>query len=134
MTVWAPYTRCSINKLKSVQRHAAHFVMSDHYLISSVSAVLFYLKWNKIEIQNKEVRLIMFYKILHGHVDVDIPDYILVNTRFTRGNDLRFIQPPANIDVYKYSFFLDEIRLGNNLPSSITHADSVDNFTLYIIN
>ena len=63
----------------------------------------------------------MFYKILHGHVDVDLPDYILVNTRFTRGNDLKFIQPPANSDVYKYSFFLDAIRLWNNLSSSSIH-------------
>ena len=45
--------------------------------------MLFYLKWNKIEIQNKEVRLTMFYKILHSHVDVDLPDYILVNIRLS---------------------------------------------------
>ena len=132
VTVWAPYTRCSIDKLESVQRRAARFVMSDYYPTSSVSAMLFYLKWNKIEIQNKEMRLIMFYKILHGHVDVNLPDCVLVNTRFTRGNDLKFVQPPANIDVYKYSLFLDAIRLWNNLPSSITHADSVDNFKLYL--
>ena len=43
----------------------------------------------------------MFYKILHGHVDVHLPDCVLVNTRFTRGNDLKFIQPPTNIDGYK---------------------------------
>ena len=57
----------------------------------------------------------MFYKILHGYVDVDLklPDCVLVNTRSTRGNDLKFIQLPANIDVYKYSFFLDGIRLWN---------------------
>ena len=69
---------------------------------------------------------------MHGHVDVDPPDCALVNTRFTRGNDLKFIQPPANIDVYKYSFFLDAIRLWNNLPSNITHADSVEKFKLYL--
>ena len=74
----------------------------------------------------------MFYKILHGHVDVDLPDYILVNKRLTRGNDLNYIQPPANIDAYKYSFFPDAIRLWNNLPSSVTHADTVDNFKLYL--
>ena len=78
--VWVPYTRCSINKLQSVQRHAARFVMSDYYSTNSVSAMLSDLKWNKIEIQNEEVRLIMFYKILHGHVDMDLPDYVLVNT------------------------------------------------------
>ena len=29
VTVSAPYTRCSIDKLESVQRYAASFVMSD---------------------------------------------------------------------------------------------------------
>ena len=29
VAVWAPYTRYSISKLESVQRHGAHFVMSD---------------------------------------------------------------------------------------------------------
>ena len=74
----------------------------------------------------------MFYKLLHGHVDVNLPDYILVNTRLTRGNDLMFIQPPVNIDAHKYTFFLDAICLWNNLPSSITHAKSVNNFKLYL--
>ena len=73
----------------------------------------------------------MFYKIVHGYMDVDLPDYILVNTRLTRGNDLKFIHPPANIDAYKYSFFPDAIRLWNNLPSSFMHADSVDYFKFY---
>ena len=74
----------------------------------------------------------MFFKLLHGHVDVDLPDYILANTRVTRGNDLTFIQPPANINAYKYSLFPDATRLWNNLPSSITHANSMDNFKLYL--
>ena len=62
-------------------------------------------------------------------MEVDLPDNILVNTRLTRGNDL---QPAANIDAYKYSFFPDAICLWNNLSSSITHTDIVANFRLYL--
>ena len=40
VTVWAPYIRCSINKLESVQRHTACFVMSDYYPTSRVSVML----------------------------------------------------------------------------------------------
>ena len=40
LPVWSPHTRCLINKLESVQRRAARFVMSDYYLTSSVSAML----------------------------------------------------------------------------------------------
>ena len=72
----------------------------------------------------------MFYKTLHSHMDVDLHNYILVNTRLTRGNDLKLIHPPTNIDAYKYSFFPDAIHLWNNLPSSFMHANSVDNLYL----
>ena len=68
--VWAPHTRCLINKLESVQRRAARFVMSDYCLTSSVSAMLHCLEWNTIESQVKVLSLVLFYKIIHGQVDL----------------------------------------------------------------
>ena len=63
--------------------------MSDYYLTSSysVSAIMSHVVL-RFRIKRRDL-LIMFYKILHGHVDVDRPE--LVNTRLTRGNDLKFI-------------------------------------------
>ena len=123
-----PHTRCLINKLESVQRRAARFVMSDYYLTSSVSAMLHRLEWNTIESQVKVLSLILFYKIIHGQVDLALPNYIQTNTRLTRGNDLKFIQPSANTNVYKHSFFPATVRAWNSLPANITHAGFTDVF------
>ena len=61
-------------------------------------------------------------------MDVALPYYIQANTRLTRGNNLKFIQPPANTNVYKHSFFPAVIRIWNSLPANIIHVDSVDTF------
>ena len=113
-----------INKLESIQRRAARFVMSDYYLKSSVSAMLHRLEWNAIEYQVKVLSLVLFYKIIHGQVDLALPNYIQTNPRLTRGNDLKFIQPSTNTNVYKHSFFPATVRAWNSLPANITHADS----------
>ena len=90
------------------------------------------LKWNTIESQVKVLSLILFYKIIHGQVDLALPNYIQTNTRFTRGNDLKFIQPPTNTNVYKHSFFPATVRAWNSLPANITHAGSTDVFKSYL--
>ena len=37
--VWAPHTRCDIERLEAVQRQAAIFVMSDYNCTSSVTVM-----------------------------------------------------------------------------------------------
>ena len=39
-TVWAPHTKCSIDKLEAVQRWAARYVMDDYKYNSSVSSMM----------------------------------------------------------------------------------------------
>ena len=39
-TVWAPYTKSSIEKLEATQRRTARFVVSDYDYSSSVSSIL----------------------------------------------------------------------------------------------
>ena len=53
VTVWAPYTRFGINKLESIQRRAAHFVMSDYHWTSSVTEMIKTLNWTNIESRNR---------------------------------------------------------------------------------
>ena len=62
-------------------------------------------------IKQNTIKIQLRYKIFHGHMDVDLSDNMLVNARLTRGYDLKFIQPPVNIDAHKYNFFPDVIRL-----------------------
>ena len=42
-TAWAPYSRQSINKLESVQRRAARFVMHDYYTKLAVYQTCYYV-------------------------------------------------------------------------------------------
>ena len=72
---WAPhtvYTRCLIHKLESIQRRAAR-VMSDYHFTNSVSVMLHRLEWNTMEIMESQIKvlsLVVFYKTIHGQVDV----------------------------------------------------------------
>ena len=71
-TAWAPYSRQLINKLESVQRRAARFVMHDYYQTSSVSNMLLRLYWNTMETHFKHLRLQVLHKIIHSSVDVSL--------------------------------------------------------------
>ena len=37
MVVWAPHTKCDIERVEAVQRRAARFVMSDYNCTSNVT-------------------------------------------------------------------------------------------------
>ena len=47
--VWSPHTNTNINKLESVQRRAARYVMSDFDRYSSVTEMLSTLQWESLK-------------------------------------------------------------------------------------
>ena len=123
-TVWSPYTQCYKNKLESIQRRAARFVMSDYHRTSSVSAMINSLNWQSISRQHEELCLIMFFKIVNKLVELPMPEYIISAPRLTRGNNMKFVQPSINVNPYKYSFFPRSISIWNKLPTcdcSLSH-------------
>ena len=127
-SVWTPHTNHYINKLETIQKRAARFVMSDYRRTSSVSTMLNSLQWQSVEIQHKQQRLIMLYKIIHRIVNLRLPNYIIPAPRVTRGNSMKFIQPTTHTDPYKYSFFPNSISHWNKLPSSVANATSLNDF------
>ena len=72
--VWSPHTSQNINKLETIQRRAAHFVMSNYDRHSSVSEMLHVLQWSRLQERRNVQSLLIFYKILNGLVDVSLPD------------------------------------------------------------
>ena len=58
-TAWTPNAAKHINKLEAIQKHAARFIMSDFCKTTSISDNLKTLKWKSIEIQHKELRILM---------------------------------------------------------------------------
>ena len=132
VVVWAPYTKCDIDRLEAVQRRAARFVTSDYNRTSSVTVMLDNLNWSTLISRRQTSRLCLLYKIIHNLVDVTLPNYITPATRFTRGHDQKFILPQTRIDAYKFNFFPDSIRLWNSLPLETVHAHTIDSFINYL--
>ena len=126
--VWAPHTKCDIDRLEAVQRRAARFVTSDYNRTSSVTVMLDNLNWSTLISRRQTSRLYLLYNIIHNLVDVTLPNYITPATRFTREHDPKFILPQPRIDAYKFNFFPDSIRLWNSLPLETVHAHTIDNF------
>ena len=126
--VWAPYTKTNIEKLESVQRRAARFVVSDYDFSSSVTSILNELKWCSLEVRRQVSRLMMFYKILQGSVALELPYEISLIDTVTRGHNRRYQTPFSRIDIHKFSFFPATVRLWNSSPDSVVNLDSFEAF------
>ena len=49
--------------------------------------------------------LVMFYKIVHRYVALDLPTEITLFNTITRGHGMKYRTPFCRIDVHKHSFF-----------------------------
>lgn len=65
--------------------------MSDICKTLSISDIPKNLKWKSIETQHKEFHILMSYKIIHAPAP-----------HATRGNSVKFAQPAATVNPYKY--------------------------------
>ena len=131
-TVWAPYTKSSIEKLEAIQRRAARFVVSDYDYSTSVTSILNHLNWPSLDTRRQVSRLVMFYKIVQRLIALDLPDEIeLVNT-ITRGHNLRYRTAFCRVDVHKNSFFPATIRRWNGLPEDVIHSNNLRQFRISV--
>ena len=75
----------------------------------------------------KHLRL--FYKIVHGLVDVPFPEYNQPTHRISRYcHSMTFRQIHTGKGSYKYSFFPLAIVQWNALPESVVISSSLDSF------
>lgn len=126
---WNPHSNLHIDKLEQVQRSAARFVTGDHRRTSSVTDMITNLQWPSLEQRRLKSQLIMFYKIVHKVVKIDMPESIVskrVSTR--RGNQYSYIQPSCRTYIYSYSFFPRVTRAWNTLPVSTVTAPDIASF------
>ena len=75
-TVWSPYTKEYIQKIEMVQRRAARYVTNRYHNTSSVTSMLDHLEWETLESRRTKNQLIMFFKIVHGLVDIPADKYL----------------------------------------------------------
>ena len=128
-TVWSPHYQEDIDKIEMVQRRAARFVLNRGNRYDSVSKMIDYLGWPKLETRRVTAKLVMFYKIINNLVDIHIDD-IQTQTpyHYTRGHPLKFSQLYTRVDAYKFSFIPSTIKLWNTLPDHVVNQQSIEKF------
>ena len=127
-TVWSPYTVQDITKLEKVQCRAARYIFNDYSSFHSVSAMLNQLNWPSLETRRDYLKIIMFYKIIKGLVDIT-PSYDLTSVlNVTRGHSYRFHVTSSRINCHLFSFIPAATRLWNSLPSHMVEVNSLELF------
>ena len=129
-SVWDPYTQKSIDKLETVQRRAARFVLNRYHNTSSVHLMLDSLGWPSLEQRRKTSRLKVMFKIYNGLVQCPIIKTKLVppppRQRHTHSQQLSLITTRTQ---YRGGSFLPRtIRDWNSLSIDAVEATTVDTF------
>ena len=70
--VWSLYLVTLINKIESVQRRSARFILNDYSRTSSVTNMLERLNLPPLESRRVYIRAVMMFKILNNIVDISI--------------------------------------------------------------
>ena len=79
--------------------------------------MLIHLKWPLLEQRRNFLKLTMFYKILHGLVNISIT--LTPHLTSTREHCQHFVTPFAGTDTYLHSFVPSTINLWNSLAESL---------------
>ena len=128
-TVWSPHTKEYIQKIEMVQRRAARYVTNRYHNTSSVTSMLDHLEWETLESRRTKNQLIMFFKIVHGLVDIPADKYLTpASTRTRSRHSLKYRQIPTSSDYYKHSFFPQTVCLWNSLPATVAEAPGLEPF------
>ena len=103
-----------------VQRRAARYVMNRYRNTSSVTSMLEHLEWECLEARRAKHQLTVFFKIVHGLVDIPATDYLTPASNRTRSqHSLKFRHIPTSSDYYKFSFFPSTVRHWNSLSANV---------------
>ena len=115
-SVWDPYHQKDINKLEKTQRQAARFVTNSYSKVPcTVTNALEDLKWDTLQHRRQINRLVMFYKMAHNHVDINLNNYLTPMYRQSRlHHHMSYIIPYTTLDCYKYSFFPERYLSGTS--------------------
>ena len=98
---------CNINKLETIQRRTARFVLNDY---SSVTAMLSRLSWHPLQIRRSSLKLTMFYKIINQLVNIRVT-YLKETSHCSRKHSHCYQQKQARIEAFANSFSPSAIKL-----------------------
>ena len=128
-TVWDPYTKEKQKQIEMVQRRAARFVYNNYCRRASVTEMLEKIGWRSLLQRRADIRLVMFYKCVHGLVAVSITENLEHQTRPSRHSHPMSYYLPSETKTYLQQSFLPRtIAQWNSLPPSIAMTPSLDAF------
>ena len=114
---------------KMFQRCAAQYVFNDYSRYSHVTPMLQQLGWRSLMQRRADIRLVFFYKCLHGLVAIDLNKDLICQTRETRGNHSQsYICPSDTRNYINYSFLPRTIVQWNKLPEAVVTSPSLDTY------
>ena len=127
--VWSPHSQSHIDQIEMVQRRAARWIKTDYGRTSSVTEMLQSLHLRRLDLRRIDSRLSLFYKIHHNLVAIPIVDYLIPYTRSVRqGHSLTYRLITATTDYYKFSYFPRTVYHWNQLPPTIAHLPTLEQF------
>ena len=130
-SIWDPYLQKDITKLEQVQRRAARFVSNDYRYRSSVTSMLQELGWKDLSSRRRDIRLALFYKVVHHLVAVPIDDKHLEKadprTRANSKHKYR-LTTISKCEELRSFFYSRTVPDWNKLPASTVEAPSIDVF------
>ena len=124
--IWSPYQIRDINHIGNVQRHFTK-------RLPGLWNVPYIERMRRLELKSLETRriindIILFYKIIHQLIDVDLNQFFTLNSNSTRGHQYKVNMQYARLNCRKFSFICRTIPKWNNLSSNIVEAENILTF------
>lgn len=121
------FTNVNIQKIESVQRRSARFVMNDYRQTSSVTTMLNTLQWQPLAERRTRCKAIIMYTIVNDLVAIP-PLELHTTSSVARGHIARLLVTYTRTSTYRHPFFPDSIRIWNSLPQPLVDSTSLDAF------
>ena len=102
---------------------------NDYAWRSSPTDMLSKLGWPDLATRRKDIRLTLFYKIVHGDIAIPTTDILIeADTRTRSQHQYKYRHISTNVDSYKFSYFPRTIRDWNDLTPEVVHSRTVEAF------
>ena len=104
--LWDLHTKVRTSQIQQVQQRATRWTISNKDWQASATKIVQNLGWCTLQQRRAAAHLCLFYKVIHGFVEIQLPDYIQYSNRISRYcHSMTFRQVPTSRHYYKYSSF-----------------------------
>ena len=107
----------NVKKIEMVQRRTARYVCNNYNHEESVTTMIKHLHWRSLQQRRTDIRLVMFYKTLHGIVALDLFPQLIPLVRHSRHTYSE--APLITKQFIQYSFLHRIIANWHNLPTQL---------------